>query len=125
MVIWYFLFRPFSEFRTVGYLLLESWFLSPTMDSVMVVAPQAESARARSEKRIAIFREGWRGPLWQERFHPYPMDERKGLESFMKSKVSVFSVYYLRSDPIDASFSSISGSFWPSYSMNPYRLSAV
>jgi hypothetical protein len=28
---------PFSEFRTVGYLLLESWFLSPTMDSVIEV----------------------------------------------------------------------------------------
>jgi len=27
----------------------------------------------------------------------------------MKSKVSVFSVYYLPSDPIDASISSISG----------------
>jgi len=22
------------------------------------------------------FREGWRGHLWQERFHSYPMDER-------------------------------------------------
>jgi hypothetical protein len=54
-------------------------------------------------------REGRRGPLWHERAHSYPMDEPKGLESFMKSKVSVFSVYYLRSDPIDASFRSISG----------------
>jgi hypothetical protein len=37
------------------------------------------------------------------------MDERKGLGSLMKSKVSVFSVYYLPSNPIDASFSSILG----------------
>ena len=45
------------------------------------------------------------GNLWQEYFHSYPMDERKGLgsphEKFVK--VSVFSVYYLLSDPIDAS----------------------
>ena len=44
-----------------------------------------DRSRARSEKRIAIFREGWRGPLWQERSHSYPMDERKGLGSLVKS----------------------------------------
>ena len=37
-------------------------------------------------------------------------------------KVSVFSVSYLPSDPIDASFSSISGAIWPSYSTNTCRL---
>jgi hypothetical protein len=35
------------------------------------------------------------------------MDERKGPVSLMKSKVSVFSIYYLPSDPIDVSFNSI------------------
>jgi hypothetical protein len=40
------------------------------------------------------------GNLWQEFFQFYPMDERKGL---------CFSVYYLLSDPLDASFSSIPG----------------
>jgi hypothetical protein len=48
--------------------------------------PSGEIARLHvPEKSIAIFREGWRGPLWQERFHFYPMDERKGLGSLMKS----------------------------------------
>ena len=30
----------------------------------------------RRYTRMVNFREGWRGHLWQERFHSYPMDER-------------------------------------------------
>ena len=48
-------------------------------------ARRRERSLARWEKRIAIFREGWRGPLWQQRVHSYSMDERKGLGSLMKS----------------------------------------
>jgi hypothetical protein len=53
-------------------------------------APSGEIARAHvPEKSIAIFREGRRGPPLQERFHSYPMDERKGLGSLMKSSRQV------------------------------------
>jgi len=35
----------------------------------------------RRYTRMVNFREGWRGPLWQERFHSYPMDERRANEN--------------------------------------------
>jgi hypothetical protein len=49
-------------------------------------APSGEIARAhvRSASQIHAdgqFREGWRGPLWQERFHSYPMGERRASEN--------------------------------------------
>ncbi len=48
-----------------------------------VVVPQQQRSLAgafaeahRRYTRMVNFREGWRGHLWQERFHSYPMNER-------------------------------------------------
>ena len=48
-----------------------------------VVVPHHEKSLAgtfgeahRRYTRLVNFREGWRGHLWQERFHSYPMNER-------------------------------------------------
>jgi putative transposase len=48
-----------------------------------VVVPRRKSSLARTfgethrrYTRMVNFREGWRGHLWQDRFHSYPMDER-------------------------------------------------
>jgi len=38
------------------------------------------------------FRKGWRGHLWQERFHSYPMDERH----------LIAAVRYLEMNPVHA-----------------------
>ena len=85
------------------------WCLMRNHAHVVVVPCQERSLACTFRRRALQFSVKVAGNLWQERFHSYPMDERKGLGSLMKSKVSVFSVYYLPSDPIDASISSISG----------------
>ena len=75
------------------------------------------------QKSIAIFREGW--PVICGRALPFLSDgrtERFGITHEKFVKVSVFSVYYLPSDPIDALFSLILGEIRPSYSTNTCRL---
>src|SRR3989304_6056565 len=64
-----------------------------------VVVPRQERSLARTfgeahrrYPRMVNFREGWRGHLWQERFHSYPMDERHLLAA----------VRYVERNPVDA-----------------------
>jgi len=64
-----------------------------------VVVPRQERSLARTfgeahrrYTRMVNFREGWRGHLWQERFHSYPMDERHLLAA----------VRYVERNPVDA-----------------------
>jgi putative transposase len=64
-----------------------------------VVVPRQERSLARTfgeahrrYTRMVNFREGWRGHLWQERFHSYPMDERHLLAAFR----------YVERNPVDA-----------------------
>jgi putative transposase len=73
-----------------------AWCLMRNHAHVVVVPCQERSLACASPRRVLQFSVKVAGNLWQERFQ-------------LKSKVSVFSVYYLPSDPIDASFSSILG----------------
>ena len=64
-----------------------------------VVVPRQERSLPRTfgevhrrYTRRVNFREGWRGHLWQERFHSYPMDERHLLAA----------VRYVERNPVDA-----------------------
>ncbi len=64
-----------------------------------VVLPREETSLARTfgeahrrYTRMVNFREGWRGHLWQERFHSYPMDERHLLAA----------VRYVEMNPVNA-----------------------
>ena len=59
-----------------------AWCLMSNRAHFVVVPRQRKSLSAtfgeahRRYTRWVHFREGWRGHLWQERFHSYPMDER-------------------------------------------------
>jgi REP element-mobilizing transposase RayT len=53
-----------------------------------VVVPRQERSLARTfgeahrkYTRMVNFREGWRGSLWQQSFHSYPMGERRASEN--------------------------------------------
>jgi hypothetical protein len=79
--------------------------------SLCGVAPSGEVARLHvPQESIAIFREGWRVICGRSASFLFDgRTERSGITHEKFVKVSVFSVYYLPSDPIDASFSSILG----------------
>ena len=59
-----------------------AWCLMSNHAHFVVVPRQRKSLSAtfgeahRRYTRMINFRKGWRGHLWQERFHSYPMDER-------------------------------------------------
>lgn len=59
-----------------------AWCLMSNHAHFVVVPRQSQSLSTtfgeahRRYTRMVNFREGWRGHLWQERFHSYPMDER-------------------------------------------------
>ena len=59
-----------------------AWCLMSNHAHFVVVPRQSKSLSAtfgeahRRYTRMVNFREGWRGHLWQERFHSFPMDER-------------------------------------------------
>ena len=59
-----------------------AWCLMSNHAHFVVMPRQSKSLSAsfgeahRRYTRMVNFREGWRGHLWQERFHSYPMDER-------------------------------------------------
>jgi len=59
-----------------------AWCLMSNHAHFVVVPRQSKSLAAtfgeahRRYTRMVNFREGWRGHLWQERFHSYPLDER-------------------------------------------------
>jgi hypothetical protein len=59
-----------------------AWCLISNHAHFVVVRRQERSLARTFEKRIGIFREGWRGPLWQERFDSYPMDERRAMKIY-------------------------------------------
>ena len=58
-----------------------AWCLMSNHAHFVVMPRQSKSLSAtfgeahRRYTRMVNFREGWRGHLWQERFHSYPMDE--------------------------------------------------
>jgi hypothetical protein len=73
----------------------------------VVVPVRREIARLHvPEKSIAIFREGWR-VICGRSASILIRTERSGVTHEKFVNVSVFSVYYLPSDPIDASYSLI------------------
>ena len=59
-----------------------AWCLMSNHAHFVVMPRQSKSLSAtfgeahRRYTRMVNFREDWRGHLWQERFHSYPMDER-------------------------------------------------
>jgi len=59
-----------------------AWCLMSNHAHFVVVPGQGKSLAGtfgeahRRYTRMVNFREGWRGHLWQERFHSYPLDER-------------------------------------------------
>jgi putative transposase len=75
-----------------------AWCLMSNHAHFVVVPRQPKSlARTFGEAhrrytRMINFREGWRGHLWQERFHSYPMDERH----------LVAAVRYVERNPVEA-----------------------
>jgi putative transposase len=58
-----------------------AWCLMPNHVHLVLVPSSVDGLRAslaeahRRYTRRINFREGWRGHLWQERFHSFPMDE--------------------------------------------------
>jgi putative transposase len=58
-----------------------AWCLMPNHVHLIITPATADGLRAslgeahRRYTRRINFREGWRGHLWQERFHSFPMDE--------------------------------------------------
>jgi hypothetical protein len=74
------------------------------------------------EKSIAVFREGWRVICGRSPSILIRWTNGKVWGPLMKSKVSVFSVYYLRSGPIDASYSSILPRFFRKNRLEHFRI---
>jgi len=62
-----------------------AWCLMRNHAHVVVVPCQERSLACTFRRRALQFSVKVAGNLWQERFHSYPMDERKGLGSLMKS----------------------------------------
>jgi len=88
-----------------------AWCLMSNHAHFVVVPHQSTSLSAtfgeahRRYTRMVNFREGWRGHLWQERFHSYPMDERH----------LVAAVRYVEMNPVHAALAKNPGDWeWSS-----------
>ena len=74
-----------------------AWCLMRNHAHVVVVPCQERSLACTFRRRALQFSVKVAGNLWQERFHSYPMDERKGLGSLMKVCQALFFLNLLSS----------------------------